>query len=115
MGKGLHKVFNTVVKEISQDLPPLGESGSEFSNFVPELGNFSEVSKLSYDIKKPRIKANLKEIKNLINNQNYLVEYPKKYEPVTPCMVVYKAKIQYDGNLDKLNLRIVIRGDLHNK
>ena len=26
--KGLHKVFNTVVKEISQELTPLGESGS---------------------------------------------------------------------------------------
>ena len=24
MGKGLHKVFKTVVREISQDLPPLG-------------------------------------------------------------------------------------------
>ena len=31
MGKGLHKVFKTVVKEISQDLPTLGESGSEVS------------------------------------------------------------------------------------
>ena len=28
IGKGLHKVFLTVVKEILQDLPPLGESGS---------------------------------------------------------------------------------------
>ena len=28
MGKSLHKVFSTVVKEISQDLAPLGESGS---------------------------------------------------------------------------------------
>ena len=27
MGKGLHKVFKTVVKNIYQDLPPLGESG----------------------------------------------------------------------------------------
>ena len=27
MGKGLHKVFKTAVKEISQYLPPLGESG----------------------------------------------------------------------------------------
>ena len=26
MGKGLHKVFNTVVKDISQELTPLGES-----------------------------------------------------------------------------------------
>ena len=29
MGKGLHKVFSTVVKEIYQELTPLGESGSE--------------------------------------------------------------------------------------
>ena len=28
MGKGLHKVFSTVVKEISQEFTPLGESGS---------------------------------------------------------------------------------------
>ena len=27
-GKGLHKVFSTLVKEISQELTPLGESGS---------------------------------------------------------------------------------------
>ena len=47
MGKGLHKVFKTVVKEISQDLIPLGESGSEFSHFIPEPRNFSEVKKLS--------------------------------------------------------------------
>ena len=35
--------------------------------------------------------------------------------PVTPCMDVYKAKIQSDGSLDKLKLRIVVRGDLQNK
>ena len=31
------------------------------------------------------------------------------------CMDVYKAKIQSDGILDKLKLRILVRGDLHNK
>ena len=31
MGKGLHKVFSTVVNEISQELTPLGKSGSEVS------------------------------------------------------------------------------------
>ena len=36
MGKGLHKIFSTVVKEISQELKPLGESGSEVSHFIPE-------------------------------------------------------------------------------
>ena len=39
MGKGLHKVFQTVVKGISQDLPPLGEYGSEVFHFIPEPGN----------------------------------------------------------------------------
>ena len=33
---GLHKVFNTVVKGISQELTPLGESGTEVSHFTSE-------------------------------------------------------------------------------
>ena len=74
MGKGLHKVFKTVVKEILQDLPPLGESSSEVSHFIPEPRNVSEVTILTYDIKKPWIKATLKDIKDLINNQTFIVE-----------------------------------------
>ena len=73
------------------------------------------MTKFSDDIKKPWLKANLKEIKNLINNQTFIVEYPEKDEPVTPYMDVYKAKIQSDGSLDKLKLIIVVRGDLRNK
>ena len=53
MGKGLHKVFSTVLKEISQELAPLGESGSEVSHFIPEPKNFAEVTELSENIKKP--------------------------------------------------------------
>ena len=64
---------------------------------------------------KPWIKATIKEVKNLIKNQTFLIEDPKDGEPVTPCMDVYKAKIQSDGSLDKLKLRIVVRGDLQNK
>ena len=64
---------------------------------------------------KPWLKANLKDIQNLINDQTFLVEDIQKDEPVNPCMDVYKAKIQSDGSLDKLNLRIVVRGDLQNK
>ena len=92
MGKVLHKLFKTVVKQISQDLP-LGESGLEVFHFIPEPRNFSDVTKFSNDIKKPWLKATQKEIKNLINNQNFLVENPKKGEPVTPCIDVYKDKI----------------------
>ena len=50
MGKGLHKVFKTVLKEILQQLPPLVKSGSEFSHFIPEPRNFAEVKNNSDDI-----------------------------------------------------------------
>ena len=95
-----------------QELTPLGESGSEVSDFVPEPRNFSEVTKLSENINKPWLKATLKEIKNIINNQTLLIKDKNECEPVTPCMNVYKAKIQSDGSLDKLKLRILVRGDL---
>ena len=115
MGKVLHKVFGTVVKEILQELTPLGESGSEVSHFIPEPRNFAEVKKLPENIKEPWLKATQKEIKNLINDQTFLIEDQNEGEPVTPCMDVYKAMIQYDGSLDKLKLIIVVRGDLKNK
>ena len=73
-------------------MPPLGESGSEVSHLMTKPRKFSEVTKLSDDIKKPWLNANLKEIKNLINNQNFPVEDPEKDDPVTTCMDFYKAK-----------------------
>ena len=84
MGNILHKVFKTVVKEIFQELPPLGESSSEVSHFIPEPRKFAEVTKLSDDINKPWLKVTLKEIKNLIKNQTFLVEDIEKDELVTP-------------------------------
>ena len=108
-------MFKTVVKDISQDFPPLGESGSEVSHFILDPRNFSDVTKLSKTIKKPWLKATLKEIKNIINNQTLLIEEQTEGEPVTPCMDVYKSKIQSDGSLDKLKFIIAVRGDLQNK
>ena len=102
MGKGLNKVFSTAVKEISQELTPLVEYGSEVSHFIPEPRNFAEVTKLSENIKKPWLEATLKEINNIINNQTFLIEDQAEGEPITTCMDVYKAKIQSDGSLEKL-------------
>ena len=39
---------------------------------------------------------------------------PENGDPVTPCMDVYKAKIQSNASLDKLKLKIVVRGDFQN-
>ena len=66
------------------------------------------MTKLSENIRKPWLKSSLKEIKNIINNQTFLIEYQNEGEPVTPCMDVYKAKIKYDGILDKLKLRVLL-------
>ena len=70
MGKCLHNVFSTIVKDISQELTNFGESGSELSHFIPEPRNFAEVKKLSKNIRKPWLKAIPKDIKNLINLQH---------------------------------------------
>ena len=67
MVKGWLKVFQNVVKDVYQYLPPSGESGSEISHFIPEHRKFAEVTKFSDYKKKPWLKETLKEIKNLIN------------------------------------------------
>ena len=67
------------------------------------------------DIKKPWLEETLKNIKSLINNQNFPVEDIEKGKPMSPCMDVYKANIKSYGSLDKLKLTIVVRGDLQNK
>ena len=92
MGKGLHIFFKAVVNEILQALAILGEYGSEVSYIIPEPWKFAEMIRLSEDIKKPCLKATLKEINNLINNQYFLVKETEKYEPVTPCMDFIKQK-----------------------
>ena len=69
-------------------MTPLGESGSEFYHFIPEPRNFAEVTKLSENINKPCLKETLKDIKNIINNQTFLIEDQNEGETVTPCMDV---------------------------
>ena len=47
-----------IVKEILQELTPLGESSSELSHFITEPRNFDEVTKLSDNLKKTLAKGN---------------------------------------------------------
>ena len=73
------------------------------------------MTRLSEYIKKPWIKETLKEMNDLINDQTFTVKNIEKGEPVTPCMDVYKSKIQFDGSIGKLEVRIVVIGYLQNK
>ena len=44
----------------------------------------------------------MKNVKNLNKNKTFIVEDPNKGEPVIQCMDLYKAKIHFDGSLEKL-------------
>ena len=70
----------------------MGESGSEVSHYIPEPRNFTEVTKFSDNMEKPWLKATLKDIKNLINNQDYIVEDLDKGGPVTHAWMCTRQK-----------------------
>ena len=115
MGKGLHRVFKAVVNELNTALSTLVESVSKVSHFIPEPSNVSEATRSPSDVKNDRLKANLKEIKKLNNNQNFLIDDSEKGDPEKSCMDVYKAITQSNESIDKLKLRILVRGDFQNK
>ena len=106
MGKVSHKVFNAVVNEILVSLPIMGESVSEVSHFIPEPRNFSEVTRLSADIRKPWLRATLKEIKNLINNQNLLVYIISMHQTEQKLLFYLMLMIVYIH----INLRLLENG-----
>ena len=60
-------------------------------------------------------KSNFEGYQKSNQHQTFIAQYPYKGEPMTPCMDVYKAKIQSDGSLDKLKLGIVVIEDPQNK
>ena len=93
----------------------MGAAVSGVSCFISDPRNFAEVTRLSENIKKPWLKTTRKEIKNVFNNQTFLLQDPEKDETMTPCMDVYNSKTQSGGSLHKLGLRTVVRGDLKNK
>ena len=47
------------------------------SHFILEPRYFAEVTRLPADVKNTWLKATLKEIKNIINTHNFLMDYPK--------------------------------------
>ena len=71
MGKVIHKLFKAVVKELNNELPNLGESGSEVSQFITEPSNLSEVAILPEDGQKVLVKSKF-EIDQKFNQILYL-------------------------------------------
>ncbi len=67
-------------------------------------------------LRKHWMKAHYKEVKVLIDSHTFILgDTPGPDEPVTPTMETNRVKLGSDGKLDKLKVRVVVRGDLQNK
>jgi hypothetical protein len=106
-----HRLYKAVAAEVN-DIPMIGDPGSEVSMFRPEPRNLSEMLKLPVDIRQYWLKADKAEIKNLVENNTFYLDYPREGERVYPTLSLYKVKLDSNGLLDKLKARIVVRGDL---
>jgi hypothetical protein len=61
------------------------------------------------------LKALKKELKTLIDAGTFINDKLKEGEISTPVMKTFKVKVKSDGSLDKLKVRLVVRGDLQDK
>jgi hypothetical protein len=61
------------------------------------------------------LKAIKKEIKTLVDSGTFLANTLQPGEISTPVMETFKVKVKSDGSLDKLKMRLVVRGDLQDK
>lgn len=81
--------------------------------FLPEPNSVKAVNRQPPELKQLWLKAIEDELKTLIANDTFdLTEQPRHGEQVIPIKLIFKAKQRSDGNLDKLKVRAVQRGDL---
>jgi len=99
-------VYATAVKPMS------GQPGSDPAPFLPEPRGLYEVIKMPHCYKQPWLKAFNSELNGLHKLNVWKIEDPRPHDKIVPVMDVYKAKINIDGMIDKLKVRIVFRGDL---
>ena len=83
------------------------------SDFVPEPKSFNQVIRLSGIIKEKWWDVVRKEINGLFDNGTFLTsEMILPTDDVIPVKVALKAKMNAHGGLDKLKVRIYLRGDM---
>ena len=62
-------------------------------------------------MKEAWLKAMLKEIKNLVGNDTFVIATDYKGEEILPIKAVHRAKLRSDGLIEKLKTRIAICGN----
>ena len=81
--------------------------------YLTEPKNLRQIKQLALEIRNSWIKAIIKELKFIIDNNTFRRgEEAMEGDEVVPSIIVFKAKITSRGFLDKLKARCVARGDL---
>ena len=106
-----------LLKACAADANDADLSDIDISKFFPPPSNLREIQRIKDPVlRKHWMKAHYKEVKVLIDSQTFILgDTPGPNEPVTPTMETNRVKLGSDGRLDKLKVRIVVRGDLQNK
>jgi hypothetical protein len=86
--------------------------GADPAAFLPEPQSLKKVAQLPPSIRDAWLRAYRVELQNMISNNTFA--HPTRYrgERCLPIRVVAKTKLRSDGKVDKLKIRIAIRGDL---
>jgi hypothetical protein len=89
------------------------ETNEPIDLYLPEPQGLKSMLRLPTKQKNSWLKAYKSELKNLIeDNETFIIDTPRKGEKVIPTKPVFKAKQTQDGQLEKLKVREVARGDL---
>ena len=105
------KAFAAEFIKVQECNPQEGEDPTTY--FPPPRGIFQT---MKFENPKKRQGSLKSELKQLINSGNFDKNVVVKYgEPVIDIMEAKKIKLNQHGNLDKLKVRMCVRGDIQKK
>jgi hypothetical protein len=107
--------FHTVTHQamtVQNNIDDDKTDGMDPAAFLPEPQSLKGMRYLPPDVLKQWLKAFRSELNNHIEKTTFAIPSEYKGEKCLPVTVIYKTKLRSDGLVDKLKVRIAIRGDL---
>jgi len=99
--------------EVHTDLQP---TTNDANSWEPAPKSIRDVLKMQEGIVcQEWLKAIKKGIKTLVDSGTFARDTMHEGETSTPVMETFKVKVKSDGSMDKLKMRLVVRGDLQDK
>ncbi|KAG7340335.1 reverse transcriptase RNA-dependent DNA polymerase [Nitzschia inconspicua] len=91
------------IQEVTDMLPTM---------FLPAPDNWKQILKLPPHVMSHWSASLLKELKELIKKQTFVIDTPNSGDPIIPVTAKFRVKLTKDGMIEKLKSRIALRGDL---